>query len=373
MAMNSTRTVITGMGAVTSVGPSASPACAAILAGISRPRQVTWFKVLDEEAHALVPLVGHPIQGYTEGFVGEGRWLRLALGCVLDLLEHPEVPTSSDREFWERTGLLVATPCPLGEQRALEFPSGLELARKLRSAARLPLDERGLGTVSFGHTGAAAAIQRGLELLASSRLERLLIVAADSYLDLDVLEELADGRRLKTDEAPLGLMPGEAGACFLLELEASARRRKATALATVSGVATGREANHRQARGQNTGTGLAHCVREALAPTHASSRFEGTCFLDLNGEHWRANEWGCARVRLTDLLGEPELRYPCTYVGDTGAASGAVGVCLALHALTRGFAARGEALVLSSSEQGEVGSILLGASTPMRTPISSKG
>jgi 3-oxoacyl-[acyl-carrier-protein] synthase-1 len=104
----------------------------------------------------------------------------------------------------------------------------------LREELDLPLDERLVRGVGKGHAGAATAMQRALQELESGRLERVLLVAADSLLDPTALQWLAEESRLKTDDLPVGLQPGEAGACLLVERTPSAQHRGAKPLARVS-------------------------------------------------------------------------------------------------------------------------------------------
>ncbi|NVI97401.1 hypothetical protein HV824_04610 [Myxococcus sp. AM009] len=82
--------------------------------------------------------------------------------------------------------------------------------------------------------------------------------------------------------------------------------------------------------------------------------------MDLNGEEWRAKEWGHARVRLSSRLdGVAKWIVPGTSVGDVGAASGLVGLCVAVRSLTRRYATGPQVLVVSSSEWGDAGAVLL--------------
>lgn len=48
--------------------------------------------------------------------------------------------------------------------------------------------------------------------------------------------------------------------------------------------------------------------------------------------------------------------------GETGAASAALGVCLATHVFARGFAKQDKMLIVSIAENGDVGAILVGKS-----------
>jgi 3-oxoacyl-[acyl-carrier-protein] synthase I len=361
------RVVISGCGLVTPVGRSAPASCAAIRAGIARPRRVSYFQALDEEMQEEVPVTGYPVRGYTEGFNMAGRWLRLARGAVRDLLGTPGLPDAADGRFWQRTGLITVAPRPNDARFQDEEGEGEDALREaflapLYDALGLPLSQQHLDVIGQGHAGTAAAVQRALELLTRGGLERILIVAVDSYLDPLTLEWLAGSQRLKTEAAPTGLSPGEAGACLLLETQPSAARRGTEAPVLVTGVATGQERNSFRSGEPNTGTALAACIQAALDESSPGASFTGDVYLDLNGESWRAMEWGSALVRLAGRVSEPRLHLPCVSVGDVGAASGALGACLAVHELSRGHTRTKQALVVSSSDGGEVGCLSLQAS-----------
>ncbi|NMO13801.1 hypothetical protein HPC49_01935 [Pyxidicoccus fallax] len=354
--------MLTGTGAVTSVGRSVAAACAAIHAGVSRPRPLNELRVVEPESQEDLALSGHPVHGYTEGFTLLGRWMRLARGCVRDLVSSSPGLKTADRRFWDTTGLTVIV-MPPDDTVLLTAPgqgrAHLEEAflLPLHSALELPIPPRNVELLCAGHAGTALAIEQGVRRFSSRELERLLIVAVDSYIDTQRLAELLEQGRLKTEEQPVGLIPGEAGVALLLEAEPSARRRNAPIAGYVAAVSTNREPEERP-RIQR-GHALAECLARALDHGAVASPFRGDIYSDLNGEAWRAQEWGRARIRLEQRLEESCLQLPCTSVGDVGAASGALGVCLALCARDPFRDAEAPSLVLSSSDRGEVGCLVL--------------
>lgn len=359
------RLALTGMGALTSVGRTADASCAAIRAGITRPRKVRMSGLVDEETQDALSLTGHPIHGYTEGFHLVGRWQRLAQGCLGELLAQPGLlPDASDKRFWARTFLVAVLPYLDAElflapaEQLPEFVQTDYLTPLLALMGR-PIPEQNVGLVVAGQAGTALALSEGMKRLVGSGLERLLIVAVDSWFDPLLLRRLSSTGRLKSDERPTGLMPGEAGACLLFEREEGARRRERVAHAIVAGVATGREAESGPGRVRGGARALSACLRTVLETQGAALPFRGDLYSDLNGEDWRAMEWGSALVGLSDVLAEPRLHLPCIQVGDTGAASGALGLCLAAQDLSGQWTRTSRALVVSRSEQGEVGGVLL--------------
>jgi 3-oxoacyl-[acyl-carrier-protein] synthase-1 len=353
--------VITSLGMVSSVGNDVITACASIRAGVTRPRPLDYFQFLDEETGEMVAVTGHPIRGLTEGFTILGRWMRLGAACVGDLVRQGELPPATDVAFWRGTGLLAVTPYHNDERLGGSESTPLDLVRMayldpLRASLKLPIDH--LDLVPSGPAGAVEAIQRADRWLAAKGLERAIVLAADSYCDPLTLEWLVKHRRLKTADAPVGLAPGEAGACFLLESTTSARRRQARTQLAVEGVAVGLEKNHLFTEEINQGQALSTALGQTLAA--AAGPFGGDLVCDLNGENWRAAELGYARVRLPQRLGEGlRLVLPALSLGDTGAASGAVSVCVAARALVRGYSRSDRVLIAASSERGHVGTLSL--------------
>lgn len=60
-------------------------------------------------------------------------------------------------------------------------------------------------------------------------------------------------------------------------------------------------------------------------------------------------------------------------VGDTGSASAALGLCMAVHGLTWGHARSRLSLVVSTSDEGAVGCLAVqGLDAPARSPLLRK-
>jgi 3-oxoacyl-[acyl-carrier-protein] synthase-1 len=348
------RAPITGLGLVTSVGRSAAAACAAIRAGVSRPLPLP-FEAVDADTLDPVAVTGYPARGLTDGFVLCARWLQLARACVADLASAAPLPPPGDAAFWSRTALFAALPPMVGarfqnEDGSAEVPRSAVLAPLCRSAG-LAIDDRRQLLFPLGHAAALVAVRQAADALRRGTVDRVLVLAVDSLIDPLTLEWLAGDGRLKSEDVPTGLSPGEAAACLLLETEASARRRGAEVVATVTAPAF-EQGRAFDADPPDAGEALADCARAALAIAAPRGEFEGDVVTDLNGESWRAMQWGMAQVRLGGILGDHQLHAPAESVGDTGAASGGLGICYAAHLLARGAAARPAVLVLSSAEDG---------------------
>lgn len=355
------RTAVTGLGMVCSLGRDAATACAAIRAGLRLTSEIEELAAIDAEEDDPTPLRVHQIRGYTDGFLMFGRWMRLAEGCFSDLLHHGGVPAVDAPGFWRDAGLMLVTPpldperfqwgTPTDEQR-VKAVYGERLLRLLDVA----IPPHHVEIISLGHAGTARAVQRAAELLEAARLQRVVVLAVDSYVDPLSLEWLGLRGRLKGPDNPVGLSPGEAGACFLLEREEAARLRGAAVQAWIVGAETGVERASYLAGQVSTGAGLAGAIASVLGQ---DAGFRGDLIADCNGEPWRARELAAARANLAGRIhGAARLLLPAASIGEVGAASGASAVCLAVRSFLRGaHRGGGEILVLSSSEHGHVGAV----------------
>ena len=359
----SMQAVITSLGMISAVGHSVRSSVAAIRAGISRPRPLPGARDLDLDEGAARAFVGHPIDGVTNGFAGVGRWKRLGERAGRDLLRGTS--GLADRLRGGRAALLVALPVLEPERFLLDDPVPPDALRSdvggaLAKLLDLPFAPEAIEVLCGGHAGALAALERASALIAGGSVDLCLVLALDSYLDGASLDWLAAASRLKADDHPTGLLPGEAGACFLVESPSAARRAKVTPVAEVKAVRTGHSQKPWSDAARN-GIELSATIRAALA----GAPFSGDLVLDLNGETWRAQELGCALPRVSDVLGS-EVRWltPAESLGDTGAASGAVGLSVAIGALERGWSLTTEALVVSMSEDGAVAAARIGAVRP---------
>ncbi|RKH09660.1 hypothetical protein D7X74_29165 [Corallococcus sp. CA047B] len=356
------RLVVTGMGMVTALGYGATGSCAAIRAGLSRPQALDGLVVGDGEGGSQ-PVTGFPVSGYAEGFFLAGAWLRLAAGCLDDLRHGREWPPASDASFWGRTGLFALTPF-IDEARfgwsLSQRPRALEedFVRPLLALQHLPVPEERSRALSLGHCGLAAALQGARRLLEERSLERVLIVAADSYSDVPSLEWIDGQGRLKQPQMPVGLMPGQAGACLLVEGEGAVRARRAPPDIRVGGVSF--SAGPRERRTAHIlGRAMAESILQVLRDARMPAPFQGCLVLDLNGEEWKSAAWAHAQVHLTEHVDFEgcRVRVPAESLGEVGAASAVVGAAVAISELLSSH--HESAVVCSFSDHGDVGVVLL--------------
>jgi 3-oxoacyl-[acyl-carrier-protein] synthase-1 len=336
---------VTSMGANTSLG-TAVTACAAARAGLSR-RTAFDREVADAE-EGFVPLIGHPIAAVS-GFEGEARLLALALPALLDLLK------DVGRTPLERTGLFLALPdlATRAKMAGASLPRSVGLADRLCKMIGLPVNNSATRTFPDGPVGFALAMRAGMDWLAAGQSNTAIVGAVDSLCHDVALDALAAQDRLKGGDNSSGLQPGEGAAFLLLESGDDVRRRAAKPIASLTAIGMGKESGGDDdlPRGQ----GLRDAIMQLVAQSGTLPARETWFILDLNGEERRANDWGCCypqlRLQIPDLLPRPEW-YPATSFGDTGAASAALGVQMAISGFSRAYAPGPCAVVLSSSDDG---------------------
>jgi len=319
---------VTSMGLVCSVGHDVVTACAAIRAGISRPAPIPEHPVVDLATHESVPLLGHPVTSLADGFCSGARWLQLAPLAFDDLIRTGQLP--HDPGFWTQTAVVVLLP-NLEEPRFEHDDRAL--LQLLRGpfvdaiASRLPQKTARVSVVARGHAGFAELLLDTPDLLRRGGLDRVIIVAVDSYVEPFSIAWLAGEGRLKTDFDPVGLMPGEAAAALMLEPPG---RSRALAQLRCAGVAPipNTEAVDPQRRGQ------------ALASLLRASNATGLrLFGDLNGESQRSEAFGyCLNALADSNILEGPVESIVGETGDTGAAQPWLMLAFAAWLRSRGHA-----------------------------------
>lgn len=335
---------ITGLGMRTSIGDDAIGSCAALRAGLTCAQELPQFTVLNEDGTPEHP-TGHPVL-QAQGFQGQAKLLALGRPALDELLSRNKLRT----EPRDRLGLFLGLP-PARAPQAQRGPESRRsiLAYQLARLARLPIREELLREFRYGHAGLALALEQASRELLSGRLDFCIVGGIDSLLEASTLQALHDKRRLKSEDAPEGLQPGEAAAFILLERLRPALRRGASVHAILGGVTVAREEEDESRRVPGVVLG-----RAVAALLNSSRKPESRWLIsDINGEPGRALEYAQCMVRLSTEhrgLKQAPLWYPAASLGDTGAASAIIGMCAAVRAFARDYAPAEAGLVLSSSD-----------------------
>ncbi|MCA9712373.1 MAG: hypothetical protein KDK70_41440 [Myxococcales bacterium] len=356
MTSTAVNLAITSAGLLTSVGYDARTASAAIRARITRPKPIEECKVLDLGSGEVRPLMGHPISPITNGFVGPARWLQMAPPAFANLVRLGSLPSPEDAAFWGRCALMIVLPDLQGERFQFNERSSPE---RISETFMMPLRQhlpralpaehvllQPLDRVALPHI-----IRQSGELMRMMGVDRIAILVVDSLVDPFALNWLGENGRLKSDLNPTGLMPGECAAALLLEAERPGIHDQRPTWARVVVATVGQDA----ASGDQDAPPRGRALAEALSPALEGGVVD--LFSDLNGEPWRAREYGTALVH----LGGPNLHlhHCASEVGDVGAPSSVLNTILATWSLLRRSARGARVAVAISSDNGGVGSLAI--------------
>jgi 3-oxoacyl-[acyl-carrier-protein] synthase I len=372
---------ITARGLVSSLGHDVVTSCAAARAGLADPEPLDYFPLRGADG-GIEAAVGHPVRDLTLGFEGFARLLRLAQAGLADLeRQAPEGPFHArgtgfylslpDAErIYRGTALLVDDE----EGDRPEEPDGEpdgeaardQAQRLLAACAALqgwPYEPTLRFATARGHTGVAEAVAAALADLAAGRVTAAVVGGVDSLLEAETLQWLAHTGRLKSPDAPVGLLAGEAAGFLLLEPAKAGLAAGRSPLGIVRSTLFGDEPRPLLSGDSPLGAGLSR-VLQAIAADPGTGDGRLWLVADLNGEEYRAKDWGLAMVRASGgngALSSAAVHCPVESFGDTGAASGAVGLCAVTSAFARGYAPAATAAVVSAGDGKERAAIVVAA------------
>ncbi|WP_395817159.1 hypothetical protein [Archangium minus] len=266
-----------------------------------------------------------------------------------------------------KTAFFVALPDPVTRGIPVEPPADKAEARRVEALGRYVLQQslQNLGLsmaggewrfFGGGHIAMARALSAATEALAHRTIQTCIVMGIDSLVDPFLLRELLRERRIKTSENPVGFIPGEFGAAFLLSAVPFMFSEPKTPRVLIRAV---KLAEHPRPAAVPTpppdGRALAECVLSVL---DAAGRAGGEprFISDHNGEQKRAHEWGMLQLHLTSKgVGSQAHRsvwFPAVGFGEVGAATGAAGLCIALRSLQRGYSQSSSIILTMSEEAG---------------------
>jgi 3-oxoacyl-[acyl-carrier-protein] synthase I len=345
--------VLTGVGMVTPVGHTAMQSCASMKAGISRISESPEFRIRDEKGH-FVPLNCASVGGVTDGQRRFLRHYRLAVRAFTEAIGQANLDTPElvDAGIY----LCICEP----ERIKIDSRIQDQLIRRICKAIDVPDLASKTQVFPLGHAGVFYALQEAIADLAFGRIRHAIVGAVDSYLDEATLGWLADINRLKTDRTVNGIIPGEGAAFVVLEDGKAAAARGASPLARLDGVATTMESHGIYSDTPCRGEGLTSSLQSTLAALSDGGVDTAVVVCDLNGERYRALEWGLSLGRaLGTVRRSPAVWHPAGSIGDAGAAAGSINLAMGAVAVAKGYAGRGQVLVWGSSDEGLRGSAYL--------------
>jgi 3-oxoacyl-[acyl-carrier-protein] synthase-1 len=343
---------VAAMGASTAVGRNAWATAAAVRAGISGFANHPYM--LDTRGEpmrvAMAPWLEPDCQGVD-------RFAALLLPALAQALE----PLDEYGRPGIRVGLALGLPIPrpgVADRLDRQLRERIEQAFPGRFAAS--------GSFATGHAAGFVAMRAACDKIASGEFDACVLAGVDSYLSEETLAWLEAQNQLHGAGAlnnAWGFIPGEAAGALLL-VGRSMERLGPAPLANVLSIGIGFEQNRIKTQTVCVGEGLAAAFREALAALPPDAHVSDV-FCDMNGEPYRADEFGFASLRTRAALADaPDFTAAADCWGDVAAASAPLQALLAAIAGRKRYANGPYAFLWASSESGERGACVLRLPTP---------
>lgn len=325
-------------GMVCSVGLSASAACAAMRAGISK------FDELPYWDRKRWPVIGAAVPELSLDVQFAPRLVEMLSMALQDCLSGaPELP-------WEQAPLLVglAEPGRPGSGGALTSEIIPQVEAKLGRRFHASLSR----LIPKGHTAGIEALRIARELVQQSEIAGCLVCGVDSFINASSLFWLDQNWRLKRERHTDGVIPGEAAAAVLVQREVP---MQPTAKVEVVGLGFGHEEAGLLSEKPLLALGVAAAVRQALTEANCGLHEISFRISDVTGEEFGFRELALMEGRVSRIVRKKcqPLWHAADAIGDTGAAAGVIELIAAKAAWDKGYAPGSRAGCFTSALSGD--------------------
>jgi 3-oxoacyl-[acyl-carrier-protein] synthase-1 len=334
---------VVGTGARTAIGMTAPASVAAVRAAISGFDAHAFM--IDSAGKSMVVAMAPYL---SSDLVGVNRLSELAGPAVLEALK----PTGTLIGKGSLIKVFVGAP-PIRPGRTNDLGVLINRVVDEVSATRFRVDK--ITLIENGHAAGAMAIQAAWELVHSGKSEFALAGGVDSYLVPETLEWLEANDQLHSagpENNAYGFIPGEAGCFVLLANKRISRLIKSVFSTRLKKVVTTQETKLIKTDAICLGEGLSNLFRSlSFMP---SSPPADHLYCDMNGEPYRADEFGFAAIKAGELFSDSTgFTAPADCWGDVGAASGPLFLSMADAAIRKRYAPGPVLAAYTSSESGE--------------------
>ena len=321
---------IGGIGAITAVGGDSPMNYFAVRAQVSGYKSYDYFtRERERVTMALVPDEALPplqdeldVRGKLS--FRDGRILRMCHVAAAQAMQ----------------GFAGKRPIPLlfaGPANDFLLPASFSsrFIRYLIAQSGLPIDVGASRLIATGRTGVLDALAFAMRYLYESDFDEILIGGGDSHQNSDLLAALDKDERLLAPGVKNGFAPGEGAGFVRLTRNPAAALRTHTHIPCLLTPGIAREPGHLFSSEPFRGDGLAQAFAQALA--HAGGDAIGAIYSSMNGEHYWAKEYGVALIRNQEHFTQSCVHHhPADCYGDLGAATGALLISHAAHAVLNG-------------------------------------
>jgi 3-oxoacyl-[acyl-carrier-protein] synthase I len=286
-------------------------------------------------------------------FGGLERWEALLFPAIDQALG----PVFSAPDLALRLGLGVGLPAPRPG-----LPYALESRLRESISARYGKQFVAVATFPAGHAAGILALDAARKKVVQGAFDACVVAGVESYHSPETLEWLEENDQLH-GAGPLnnawGFIPGEGAGATLLAGTRTLARLALEPLGRLLSVGIGSEPNRMKTETVCLGEGLTAAFRSGLTGLPPDAKVTDV-FTDMNGEPYRADEFGFAALRTKDaFVSASDFIAPADCWGDVSAASIPLALALATIAGRKGYCNGAYSLLWASSESGERGAALV--------------
>ncbi|WP_151898921.1 hypothetical protein [Nitrosospira lacus] len=345
---------VIGLGASTPIGRNIWSSAAAARAGICGFSEHPFMIDTAGEPMriACAPWLGMSVEGVV-------RYCALLFPAIDEALA-PVLQELGRRSF--KVGLALGLPSSRpGQQPDLAEQMLNEVVRKYARVFS--------HTESFedGHAAGHLALDAALKRCVSESIDVWVVAGVDSYLIPETLEWVENCDQLHGG-GPLnnawGFIPGEAAGVLLLSTEEFTRQIDMESFGEIISVGLGRETKLIKTDEVCIGEGLTQAFLAALNGLVPGEQIHNV-FCDLNGETYRADEYGFTALRTKERFrAVTDFIAPADCWGDVGAAGALLHSALAVICHRKRYGKGPLSMVWASSETGGRGAAVIRSLDP---------
>jgi 3-oxoacyl-[acyl-carrier-protein] synthase-1 len=339
---------VVSLGASTPVGRDALSSAAALRAGISG----------FAEHPFMIDTAGEPMRAAIAPWLdidcqGQDRFEALLFPAIDQALE----PLTAAGDVGIRVALALGLP---SARAGLAEDLGVALRASL--AKRYPRRFDAQAVLESGHAAALLGLHASMRKMTDGAFDACVVAGVDSYLAPETLEWLEENDQLH-GAGPLnnawGFIPGEGAGAALLVTERVLMRLQLQPVGRVLSVGRAFEQNRIKTQTVCIGEGLTAAFREGLSGLPSGAKVTDV-YCDMNGEPYRADEFGFAALRTKESFeSASDFIAPADCWGDVSAASVPLGLVLSAIASKKAYSNGSFTFLWASSESGERGSALM--------------
>jgi 3-oxoacyl-[acyl-carrier-protein] synthase I len=327
------------VGLVTGVGLDASTTCAAIRGAIDN-FQETRFRDQGGEW-----IMGCEVP-FTVPVRGEQRLIKMAARAVRECLD------GIDRRTCETIPLLLCLAEATRPGRIVlddaRFFSALEDELGFRFHAQSTV-------ISNGHVAVAVALRFARDLIGTTDVAQVLVVACDSLLVGATLADCERRDRLLTSQNSDGFIPGEGAAALLVE--PLQWRREGQLVCHGLGFAV--EKAHIDSEQPLRADGLTAAIKQSLSEAGCGESILEFKIIDASGGQYVFKEASLAFSRIDRTKrSEFDVWHPADCIGEVGAAIGLVMIAVLKAACEKAYAKGTNALLHLGNDDGRRASMI---------------